>query len=1014
MRFFLLFLFTWLLFFGDFAFAQDANRTSKLPALQSPENRWVDSIYQKLTQEQRIAQLIMVAAYSGGEKYNQSSIDSLIDLYGIGGLIFMQGTPQAQALLTNEYQKKSNVPLLIAMDAEWGLGMRLKGVKDFPRQIMMGAMKDSGIVYKLGAAVAAQCRRMGVHINFAPVADVNNNPSNPVINFRSFGENKFKVANYSLQYMRGLQDNGIMACAKHFPGHGDTDVDSHKDLPEINKSIKELEDLEFFPFRHLINHGIQSVMIAHLKVPALEKNEKLPTTLSYNTISKTLRNDLRFEGLIFTDALNMQGVAKYFEPGEVDLKAFEAGNDVLLFSQDVEAAIQRINKALRKGKISQERLEYSVRKVLHAKFQAGLAERKEIDTTNINQDLNQLVPPLRQQIAENALTLLNDPFAVLDKVKRSAWDRVVYIGVGTSSENTFTAQLKKNGIAEFDFASSYSADKLADLKRKYKNYQAVIIGVHNMTGYPTENFGLDEQEIEVVKALSGNQNSMTVLFGNPYALKNFCDLQGVIVAYDEAEETQLAAAKMVGGMLKAKGRLPVSVCPKFVYGDGVVSIINPLGEVSEQSRFGKQFKDIDSSRLLKGKWNSDRLLECCVSPNALGINLNVLDQLDDYLESAVRKGAFPGCRVLVAQAGKVFYDKSFGYLTSERKNAVDIQTVYDLASITKAAATTLAVMRLYELGKLDIYSNLGRYLPFTKGTNKEYLKIHDILTHQAGLKSWIPFYKETLDTLKCPRTDIYSKTESTRFSVKVAPNLFMRKDWVDTMWKRILESPLENTGRYVYSDLDFIFLQKLVEQISGKSLDQYLQQEFYKPLGLKLTGFNPRNNKVFQEIAPTEYDDYFRYQTIQGYVHDMGAAMFGGVSGHAGLFSTAEELGIIFQMMLNNGVYAGKRYFKQSTVDLFTGKFSKISRRGLGFDKPETRAEMGNPCADQTSARAYGHQGFTGTCVWADPEHDLLYIFLSNRTYPNAENKLINSLNIREKVQSLIYTSLGIASRKRQ
>lgn len=1008
---------TLLLFLSAFlaqpVLSQDANRKQVLPKLESIENKWVDSIYNQLKPEERIAQLFMVATYSGGEKYNQEQIEKLIREHGIGGLIFMQGTPAAQAIQTNHYQKISQVPLLLAMDAEWGLGMRLKGVRDFPRQIMMGAMSDSELVYKLGAAVAAQCRRMGVHINFAPVVDVNNNPKNPVINFRSFGENKQKVANYAIQYMRALQQNGVMACAKHFPGHGDTEVDSHKDMPEIGKSRAALDAMELYPFRQLIANGVQSVMVAHLKVPALEPNKKLPTTLSYQTITSVLKNELGFSGLVFTDALNMEGVAKYYSPGDVDLRAFEAGNDVLLFSQDVPSAIQKISEALRTGRIPESRLESSVKKILHAKFQYGLSEFKAIDTTQVLEDLNELVSPLRQQIAERAITLLSDPNTVLDRIKRSPSDKVVYVGIGTSSENAFTEQLKRAGVREFDFISNYSVEQRTYLKRKYANYKAVIIGIHNLTAYPKGNFGLDEVEVEMVNALSQWKNSVSVLFGNPYAMGNFCALDGFLIAYDESDETQVAAAKIITGLLKPLGRLPVGVCPRFKAGDGIVSIMNPLGEIQEQSRFGKQYQDIDSTRVIKNLRSTDRLLECCVSPNALGINMNVLDRLDDFLQSCVQRGAFPGCRILVAQKGKVFYDKSFGYLTQDRKNSVDIQTVYDVASVTKAAATTLAVMRLYEQGKLDIYASLGRYLPIVKGSNKESLKICDILSHQAGLKSWIPFYKETLDTLKRPRTDIYSKTAGGKFAIPVSANLYMRRDWVDTMWKRIIESPLENSGRYTYSDLDFIFLQKLVERISGQSLDEYLSKEFYQPLGLKFTCFNPRKNKVVKEIAPSEYDDYFRYQTIQGYVHDMGAAMFGGVSGHAGLFSTAEELGIIFQMLLNGGIYQGKRYFKPATVELFTGKFSRISRRGLGFDKPETRAGVGNPCSDQASRSTFGHQGFTGTCVWADPETDLVFVFLSNRTYPSADNKLINSLDVREKAQSMIYTALGVAGKPR-
>jgi len=1000
-------------FFGH-AQKRKANTSVPLPPLQSASARWVDSVYRSMSTEQRIGQLFMIAAYSGGEKYNQPLIEKLISENGIGGLIFMQGTPAAQIEQTNRYQSMSKVPLLLGMDAEWGLGMRLTGVRDLPRQLMLGAIRDSTLVYRMAAAIASQCKRMGVHINFAPVVDVNNNPNNPVINFRSFGENRQKVADFGIQYMRGLQDNGIMACAKHFPGHGDTETDSHKDLPQIGKSLQELEKLELYPFQTLIANGIRSIMIAHLQVPALDNAPNTPTTLSYATVTGLLREKMRFDGLIFTDALNMQGVAKYYNPGEIDLKAFAAGNDVLLFSQDVPSGVAKIKEALQRGQVTEARLEVSVKKILKAKFDAGLSSPVKLDSQRVNQDLNQFTAALRKQAAEEAITLLSDPYQIINRIKTNSSRNPVYVGIGTGKENTFSNALKKYGVQRQFFAP----DELREIKgfvKRMKSSDAVIIGLHGMSGYPTQHFGLDTVEINVVNELAENKNCLFVVFGNPYALKNFCKAEGMMVCYDEADETQETAAQLITGQLKAKGKLPVTVCENLQAGDGIVSLTTALGEVADTLRFAKQNKDLNTNTLLgdKPQFSKDLPLECCVNPLALGIDIKVLDRLDDFLQQAIQQGAFPGCRVLAAKGGKVFYDKAFGYLKPDRKEVVDINTVYDIASVTKVAATTMAVMRLYEQGKIELDANLGKYLSITRGSDKEYLRIKDILTHQAGLKSWIPFYKETLDSAGYPRNDIYSKTESLRFPYRVAPNLYMRTDWKDTMWKRILESPLENRGRYVYSDLDFIFLQKVVETISQKPLDRYVYEEFYKPLGMSSTAFTPRKKLQGKEVAPSENDTYFRHQIIQGDVHDMGAAMFGGVSGHAGLFSTPNDLGILFQMLLNGGVYGGKRYFQSATVQLFTSKYSLISRRALGFDKPEPNPGKGNPCSDQASLKTFGHQGFTGTCIWADPQHDVVFIFLSNRTYPSAENKLINRLDVREKAQSMIYTAMGIASSRR-
>ncbi len=996
-------------------FSQPANNSVPLPVLQSKAAMWVDSIYNTMSTEERIGQLYMIAAYSGGEKYNQVLIEKLISENHIGGLIFMQGNAKAQAEQTNKFQGMSKVPLFIAMDAEWGLGMRLTGIRDMPRQIMLGAMTDSTLVYKMASAIASQCRRLGVHIDFAPVVDVNNNPENPVINFRSYGENKYKVANYGVQYMRGLQDNGIMACAKHFPGHGDTDMDSHKDMPEISKPYAALENLELYPFKKLIDNGLQSAMVAHLHIPALDNRKNIPSTLSYKTVTDLLKGKMAFNGLVFTDALNMEGIAKYYEPGDIDLKAFEAGNDVLLFSQDVNAGTRKIKDAVSKDSIKEKQLELTVKKILMAKYNAGLNTFTSIKTDSIDNDINQYTSALRKQIAEASITLLSDPFQITDKLKKYDLKNVAYIGVGTISENAFVRELKRYGVQKIFYAPANVKDKKEFLKR-FKNNSTLIIGVHSMTGYPTQNFGLDKNEIEIINELSKLNNSLTVIFGNPYSLKNFCDVKGMVIAYDEAEETQEIAAKILTGQLKAKGKLPVSVCGQYKAGDGIVSLTNILGEVTDTIAFKKQNKNTNpiTDAFASKLFNNNTLLECCVSPQAVGADIKELDKLDNFIENAIRVGAFPGCRILASKDGKVFYDKAFGYLTQDKKNMVDINTIYDVASVTKVMATTMAIMKLYDQGKISLDAYIGKYVPQTKGSDKEYLKIKDILTHQAGLKSWVPFYKETLDEYGYPKTSVYNKTLSGKFNVRVTDNLYMNSDWIDTMWNRILSSPLENRGKYVYSDLDFILLQKAVENITRQSLDNFVSKEFYIPLGMTNTAFNAKLKLQKKEIAPSEIDNYFRHQVVQGYVHDMGAAMFGGVSGHAGIFSTANDIGILFQMLLNGGMYNGKRYFQKSTVELFTAKNSFISRRGLGFDKPEMKSGKSSPCCDNVSSSTFGHQGFTGTCVWADPESNLVFVFLSNRTYPSAENKLINSsLNVRETAQKYIYNSLGIANKSR-
>jgi beta-N-acetylhexosaminidase len=980
-----------------------AHQPEPLGRMRNPASIWVDSVYNQMTLAERIGQLFMLAAYSGGEKYNRPFIEKQIKEYHIGGLIFMQGTPEAQADQTNIYQGMSKLGLMIAMDAEWGLGMRLKGVDDMPRQIMMGAMADSSLAYRYGQTVAKQCKRLGVHVNFAPVVDINNNPDNPVINFRSFGEDKYKVVKFATQYMRGMQDNNVLACAKHFPGHGNTNTDSHKDLPTISGSKQSLIDLELYPFRELIANGVGSMMIAHLNIPALEPTPNLPTTLSKRVVTDLLITDYKYRGLIFTDALNMEGVAKYYKPGEVDLKAFLAGNDVLLFSQDVPTGVSKIKAALISGELTEARLAVSVKKILLAKYKLGIHKTQPISATNITADLNEYTSDLRKSIAQSGITLARDKNNIADKIA-SKKGKIAYVIYGTTSTNQLATALAKRGITEVYVNPGDAV--LANLS----GYAAVIVSLQGMSGYPGKNnFGIAANDISNINSLLRNGNAMFVLLGNPYAMKNFCVSNSTLICYDEKPETQSAAADILLGIKKATGKLPVTICDNYKAGDGITrNAINDAEVVPEEDT--PSYGNTDGKgqvQVPKAIVHSIKDLSVCSDPTSINASIGSLQKIDALMYDAIAKGAFPGARVLIAKSGKVFWDKSYGHFGYDKKKRVDNNTVYDVASVTKVAATTLAVMKLYEEGKLDLDASLGQYLPKARGTDKSGLRIKDILLHQAGLVSWIPFYKETLDSNKQRRSDIYTSVSRVPYTVKVAPNVFMKTTWIDSMWDRIYSSKL-GSKRYEYSDLDFIFLQKVVERVSGESLEKYVSKHFYTPLGLKNTGYIPSQRSAgVANIAPSEYDNYFRYQTIQGYVHDMGAAMFGGVSGHAGLFSTAGDLAIIMQMLQNGGTYNGKKYFKQSTIDLFTTYHSN-SRRGYGFDKRAANKDQSNPAADNCSKKTFGHTGFTGTCVWADPEHDLVFIFLSNRTFPSAENKLISKLDIRTKVQQYAYEAFGL------
>jgi beta-glucosidase-like glycosyl hydrolase/CubicO group peptidase (beta-lactamase class C family) len=964
---------------------------------QTARQKWVDSVYNRLSEKERIGQLFMVAAYSGGEKYNQGQIQSLIDNRLIGGIIFMQGTPEAQAQQTNTYQGSTKVPLLIGMDAEWGLGMRLTGVQNFPRQMMLGATRNAALVEQMATAIAYQCKRMGVHIDFAPDIDVNNNPDNPVINFRSFGDDKEWVSVLGSSYVKGLQDNGIMASAKHFPGHGDVSVDSHLDLPIITKTKQQLYDLELYPFRKLFQQKVQSVMIAHLSIPSLEPGKGVPSTLSKKIVTDLLQNEMGFQGLVFTDALNMKGVAKYYPNGEADLQAFLAGNDVLLFSEDVPKGIAKIQDALKQKKTTTARLEKSVKKILAAKYDAGLNRVAKVEPENATADLNRYTQTIFENVAAEAITMVRDNNHIMDKLTLRPNGNYAYVSVGktenlqTTDPKLFHNMLKAAlpNTSVFSFAKSQSAARMDALLNSLKRYDAVIIGMQDLNLYPKDNYGLDVMQLAFLKQLCLLNNTLFIDFGNAYALKYICNAPSSIVTYEEHDATYKAALNVLTGRMTARGLLPVHPCSNIEPASSKPAPVNtPVGGQKPNA-------------------GTPVVTNPVTSPNQLIKDPAALSALDSYLNGSVSRGVFPGCQVLALKNGQVVYKKNFGTFSYGNNVPVTDKTLYDIASVTKLAATTLAVMKLYEQGKINLTKTLGDYLPWTLGTNKAGLKISDILLHQAGMKAWIPFYKSTIDSTGNPNANIYAAFKNAKFSVPVASGMYMNQHYVDTVWKTILESPVTTPASYVYSDLDFLFLQKVVEAVTKTPLDEYVSENFYEPMGLKNITFNPWAKNWQQRCAPTERDNYFRFQFLQGYVHDMASAMLGGVTGHAGLFANAEDLSIIMQMLMNGGSYRGKQLLSPQTVSYFTGYRSGISRRGYGFDKPEKSSGDGGPASDYCSKSAFGHQGFTGTCVWSDPDKGVVFIFLSNRINPTADNNLINKAGTRVVTQDYIYKALG-------
>jgi CubicO group peptidase (beta-lactamase class C family)/beta-glucosidase-like glycosyl hydrolase len=777
--------------------------------------------------------------------------------------------------------------------------------------------------------------------------------------------------------MKGMQDNGVMACAKHFPGHGDVAVDSHLDLPVINKSMAQLESLELYPFREIFKAGVGSVMIAHLYIPAIDNSVNRATSLSKNNVTNLLRNEIGYQGLTFTDALGMQGVNKFFPDQAASVESLIAGNDMLCLPGDVPMAIAKIKLAIDSGKLSWADIEKHCKKVLMAKYQYGLSKLKPIDTGNLTNDLNSKVPFMRKLIAEEALTVLKKTDAAFFPMKEKE-KGVVYVSVGMNSDNAFAYRMRSDYNADvvyFDYKQDASkiAAIVASLKKQNKK---VIIGVHAYSRTPANNFGISKNAVELVTQLQQKTKAITFVFGNPYAIKNWCNAKNLVACYEDDSIIHNVAINLLQGKIAAKGKLPVTVCEKFKFGTGInYAVLSP----------------IDRSKLT--------------------LDANKLTFIDAIAEDAITKGAAPGAVVLVAKDGKIAYYKTYGSFAYDKTEPVTTESIYDMASVTKICATTISVMKLYDEGRLDLKKKLGDYLPWVKGSNKEQLTIENILLHQAGLVAYIPFYKETIDANGVPLPGYYATVKNDSFSIPVAKDLYMRTNWRDTIYKRILQSPLGKANRYIYSDNDFIFLGKIVEAISGLSLDEYVKKEFYKPMGLTTAGFKPTEQFPLKRIAPTEQEKYFRLQLLRGTVHDPGAAMFGGVAGHAGLFSNAYDLAVIMQMLLNGGTMNGKRFLKKETVDLFTAYHSSISRRGLGFDKPEKDNRIRPdpyPCYT-ASPLTFGHTGFTGTCVWADPAYNLVFVFLSNRVNPEGgDNRKLLTMNVRTNIQEAIYKAMGL------
>ena len=947
---------------------------------------WVESRLAKMTLKEKIGQLFIHTVPLHDTEANRKNIRNAIKEYKIGGILFSDGQVANQMKLTNYAQELADIPLMITFDGEWGLNMRLKEIPAFPRNRVMGCIQDNELLYEYGKEVARQFREIGVHVNFAPVADVDNNPLNPVINTRSFGGDVRNVAEKVLAYSRGLEDGGVLSVSKHFPGHGDTNVDSHKALPILKFTRERLDSIEMYPFRKAIEAGLGGVMVGHLEIPALSKK---PASLSPEILD-ILQEEFEFKGLAFTDALEMKGVSNNLN---VCAQALMAGNDMLLPPRNLKREMDGVLLAVKEGKLTEEYLTEKCRKVLTFKYALGLYETQFFQLSGIEKRLMRpATMDLLNRIERAAVTVVGNEGGILPMDVDLKNTAILNIGKSTEGK-VFHQQLSK--YMTVDRIQAHP-DSIATLGKRLAKYDRVIVAIH------TEKYAA----YQAMLATLSSKLPLAYVYFTPlkqlYKKGNaWKKAASVILGHSGSKNVQQFVAEVMMGREKATGRISVEVKDYRMPGEGV---------------------DLEVTKVYR--------------PEDYGMDSSVLSKIDQIAMEGITKKAYPGCQVLILKDGIPVYDKCFGTFTYGDSKKVEPDDLYDIASLTKTTATLLAIMKLYDEGRFGLTDPISNYVPALKGSKKGRITIEDLLMHQSGLPGSWPFYREAIDDssyvgsffkaridgthhLRVDNrlyvTDTFnykkeylSSSRSEEYPLQLAENMYLSPAFPDRMLEMIASDdvPLRDR-RYRYSCLNFMLLKEMVEYISGMPMDEYLEKVFYVPMGMKHTLYHPLRRYEESQILPTIQKDYLRNRKeLRGYVHDEIAAFMGGVSGNAGLFSNARDVAKVYQMLVDGGQYGGKRYLSLETCQLFMNKKSRISRRTLGFDKPDPAPGKG-PCADETPKEVVGHTGFTGTCAWADPKNGLVFVFISNRVYPRPfDHKALMTLKIRPRIQQLMYQAL--------
>lgn len=951
--------------------------------------QWADSVMDKLTLRQRVGQLFVPRLDVFDNPSGHSALKKMVTAGGVGGFLLGKGTVAGYTSLIKGAQDVAKIPLMVTLDGEWGLAMRLTDAPRFPYNMGLGAISDPQLLYDYGREVARECREVGITVNFAPVLDVNSNPANPVIGYRSFGENPERVAALGLAYSRGLEDGGVMAVGKHFPGHGDTSVDSHKALPTVDHTSEQLQSVDLLPFRDFIDGGLGGIMVGHLKVPALDASGT-PASLSHKVSTDLLKNQMGFEGLVFTDALAMKGaIAK---PGENNcIAALLAGADVLLGSSAPYSDIEAVVSAVKSGEIPEERVNESCRKILMSKYQLGLVKNPAISVVGVTKRVNSPQADIvNERLAKGSITIVKDADGLLP-LGNLGKREIAVVSIGAPKANDFSTYCGKYAkVTEYSIGQGGATQsQIAQIS----GADIIIIGV----------FSDSEWAARAFSSLASKNSAIGVLFMNPYKMATqkagIAKVGTFVAAYDDTPALRKAAAEALFGGIDVTGRFPVNVSGVAREGEGV-SI--------EKSRLGYS------------------------APHSVGFAPDFEKRIDSVATACLAAGAFPGCQVLVAKNGEVVLEKSYGKLERGGLSPVTTNSLYDIASMTKATATAGGVMVAYDKGLFGLDDKVSRHISGLKGTDKENITVRQLLYHESGMPATLNMNKVMIDeksykgeltrrrarppyTVKLPsgayahssarrRTDILSFSQSDKHNIEMAKGLYIGADTQDTIMNRIYNIPLNASKNYLYSCLNFCLLKEMEENLTGVEHDRWVESVIFGPLGAYNTCFRPLDSRDRSEIAATEYDGFLRKQTIRGYVHDELAAFSGGVQGNAGLFSTASDVAKYSQMLLQDGKYGPEQIIKPETVKLFTTSRGKSGRRALAFDLACGLRSLDN---SGTSPATYGHTGFTGTCFWIDPDEKMIFVFLSNKVNPNRNNNAFSSKNPRGEMLRVVYSSLN-------